>query len=77
MSQLPRKCLPAIEYSDIIFEMIYTFLVKPKLVMEFWPLTTIIFFRVNIGTHPVNSQPALQARFFKIFCHFKYTAQKQ
>ena len=55
MSQLPRKCLPAVEYSDIIFEMIYTFLVKPKLVMKFWPVTTIIFFRVNIGTHAVNS----------------------
>lgn len=51
MSQLPRKCLPAVEYSDIIFEMIYTFLVKPQLVMKFWPLTTIIFFRVNIWEH--------------------------
>lgn len=56
MSQLPKKCLPAVEYSDIILEMIYTFLAKPKLVIKLWPLTTFLFFpRVKNGTHPVNS----------------------
>lgn len=55
MSQLSEKCFPAIEYSHIIFEMIYTFLVKPKLVSKVWSLTIFFFSQVKDGTHPVNS----------------------